>query len=111
MVCKWCWPSRSSMLPTVLGVVAITIVSSAVAQSPVPMYGYSRTTLPGIPGEPAKSVFPPRYYLYVEVKPGSPVYAEWAWVRGNYYDCTLKKVGTPVLVDSDPGVPTGKKDT
>ena len=81
------------------------------AQSPVATYGYSRATLPGIPGEQAKSVFPDGYYLYVEVKRGSRVSAEWAWVRGKYYDCTLRKISTPVLVESDPGVPTEKKMT
>jgi hypothetical protein len=81
------------------------------AQSPVTMYGYSRATLPGIPGVQGKDVFPLKYYLYVEVKPGSRVSAEWAWIGGKYYDCTLKKVSTPVLVESDPGVPTEKKET
>jgi hypothetical protein len=79
------------------------------------MYGYSRATLSGIPGDQkgvqGKDVFPVKYYLYVEVKPGTRVSAEWAWVRGNYYDCSLKKVSTPVLVESDPGVPTDDKET
>ena len=90
-------------------------MSSAMAQSPVTAYGYSRATLPGIPGDQKdtqeKDMFPPRYYLYVEVKPGSRISAEWAWVRGSYYDCKLTRVSTPVLVESDPGVPTEKKET
>jgi hypothetical protein len=90
-------------------------MSSAMAQSPVTAYGYSRATLPGIPGDQkgmqGKDMFPPKYYLYVEVKPGSRVSAEWAWVRGSYYDCKLTRVSTPVLVESDPGVPTEKKET
>jgi hypothetical protein len=85
------------------------------AQSPVTMYGYSRATLSGIPGDQkgvqGKDMFPLKYYLYVEVKPGTRVSAEWAWIRGNYYDCSLKKVSTPVLVESDPGIPTDKKET
>jgi hypothetical protein len=96
---------------TVLGVAAATLITVAMAQSAMTTYGYSRTTLPGIPGAQATAVFPPKYYLYIEVKPGSTVSAQWAWVRGAYYDCTLKKVSTPVLVESDPGVPTDKKET
>jgi hypothetical protein len=95
---------------SVFGVVAAVVMSSAMAQSSVEMYGFSRATLPGIPGPQAQSVFPPTYYLYVEVKRGSRVSAEWVWVRGHYYDCSLKKVSTPVLVESDPGVPTEKKE-
>jgi hypothetical protein len=95
------------------GALAAALMSSAIAESPVTAYGYSRATLRGIPGavEDQKGMFPPSYYIYVEVKPESLVSAEWAWVRGDYYDCTLTKVSTPVLVESDPGVPTGKKET
>jgi hypothetical protein len=99
------------MRSALFGVVVAAAMSSAMAQSPVTMYGYSRATLPGIPGVQGKDVFPLKYYLYVEVKPGSRVSAEWAWIGGKYYDCTLKKVSTPVLVESDPGVPTEKKET
>src|SRR5262245_57280082 len=106
MACRWRWAGRSSTILAILVMAAAAVMSSARAQS-VPIHGYSRTTLPGIPGEAAKRVFPPKFYLYVEVKPGSPVSAEWAWVRGSYYDCTLKKVDTPVVVDADPAVPTG----
>ena len=42
---------------------------------------------------------------------GSRISAEWAWVRGSYYDCKLRRVSTPVLVESDPGVPTEEKET
>ena len=90
-------------------------MGSAMAQSPVAAYGYSRATLPGIPADRqatlGNAMFPPKYYLYVEVKPGSQVAGEWAWVQGSYYDCTLTRVITPVLVESDPGVPTEKKET
>src|SRR3954453_17193527 len=91
------------------------VMSSALAQSPVTAHGFSRATLPGIPGDPkgpqGRPVFPPEYYLYVEIKPGSRISAEWAWVRGSYYDFTLTRVRTPVSVESDPGVPTEKKQT
>ena len=100
--------------------VAAPIVRPVMAQSPVALYGYSRATLPGIPGGPAAgeqtpaqgpAVFPLKYYFYVEVERGSQVSAGWARIRGNYYDCTLTKVSTPVTVDTDPGIPTGKKET
>ena len=105
------WSAGFDMRSALFGVVVAAAMSSAMAQSPVTMYGYSRATLPGIPGVQGKDVFPLKYYLYVEVKPGSRVSAEWAWIGGKYYDCTLKKVSTPVLVESDPGVPTEKKET
>jgi hypothetical protein len=80
------------------------------AQPSVTTFGYSRATLPGIPGV-AKDIFPPTYYLYVEVAPGTRVSAEWAWVQGKYYDCRLMKVNAPVQVERDPGVPTETKET
>lgn len=105
------WSAGFDIRSALFGVVVAAAMSSAMAQSSVTMYGYSRATVPGIPGVQGKDVFPLKYYLYVEVKPGSRVSAEWAWVGGKYYDCTLKKVSTPVLVESDPGVPTEKKET
>src|SRR3954471_23318236 len=42
------------------------VMSSALAQSPVTAHGFSRATLPGIPGDPkgpqGRPVFPPEYY-------------------------------------------------
>jgi hypothetical protein len=105
------WSAGFDIRSALFGVVVAAAMSSAMAQSSVTMYGYSRATVPGIPGVQGKDVFPLKYYLYVEIKPGSRVSAEWAWVGGKYYDCTLKKVSTPVLVESDPGVPTEKKET
>jgi hypothetical protein len=105
------WSAGFDMRSALFGVVVAAAMSSAMAQPPVTLYGYSRATVPGIPGVQGKDVFPLKYYLYVEVKPGSQVSAEWAWIGGKYYDCTLKKVSTPVLVESDPGVPTEKKET
>lgn len=105
------WSAGFDIRSALFGVVVAAAMSSAMAQSSVTMYGYSRATVPGIPGVQGKDVFPLKYYLYIEVKPGSRVSAEWAWVGGKYYDCTLKKVSTPVLVESDPGVPTEKKET
>ena len=99
----------------VLGGIVAALMGIAMAQSPVKTYGYSRATIPGIPGEQkgitGQGIFPPEYHLYVEVQRGNTVSTQWAWVRGSYYDCTLKLVSTPVLVESDPGVPTDKKMT
>ncbi len=110
---------RSGARSIVLGVLAATVIGSASAQSPIAMYAYSRETLPGIPGGPGAQgqgvapgqVFPTKYYLFVQVKRGSQVSARWVWVRGSYYDCTLTKVRTPVTVESDPGIPTGRTET
>ena len=115
MTGTWRWSARLHIRSAVFGAVAAAVMSSAMAQAPATAYGYSRATLPGIPGDQkgtqGKDMFPPKYYLYVEVKPGSRVSAEWAWVRGSYYDCKLTRVSTPVQVESDPGVPTEKKET
>jgi hypothetical protein len=101
-------------------IAAAVVMSFAMAQSLIATYGYSRATIPGIPGRlttedqrrtQESAVFPLKYYLYVEVKRGSVVSAQWAWVGGKYYNCALTKVSTPVLVESDPGVPTEKKET
>ena len=120
-----CWLSRMLRIAFdiprwVLVAVAAATMNSAMAQSPViAAYGYSRATLPGIPGEAenqrgtqVQTPFPPTYYLYVELKKGTRVSAScWAWLGENHHSCTLKKVRTPVLVESDPVVATGKKDT
>lgn len=60
---------------------------------------------------PGAEVFAPQYYIYLAVKPGSQLVAKWAWVLGKTYDCALKRVGAPVIVDSDVAVKTGKKET
>jgi hypothetical protein len=86
------WSAGFDMRSALFGVVVAAAMSSAMAQPPVTLYGYSRPTVPGIPGVQGKDVFPLKYYLYVELKPGSRVSAEWAWIGGKYYDCTLKKV-------------------
>jgi hypothetical protein len=111
----WWWFARLHARSTVFGAVFAAAMSFAMAQSPIATYGYSRATLPGIPGDQkgtqGKDFFPLKYYLYLEVKAGSRISAEWAWVRGSYYDCKLRRVSTPVLVESDPGVPTEEKET
>ena len=105
------WPSPLA------GVAAVVILSAAMAQTPITTFGYSRATIPGIPGMPGQKlgpgadVFPPQYLIYVEAKPGSQLAAKWAWVQGKTYDCALRRVSAPVVVDSDAAVKTGKKET
>jgi len=115
---SWRFGHRDIIRSIAIGAVAAALIGSATAQSPIAVYGYSRETVPGIPAGPGaqggiqgQKVFPVTYYLFVEVERGSEVSAEWAWIRGNYYDCTLAKVSSPVTVESDPRVPTGMKET
>jgi hypothetical protein len=105
---------------TLFAAVLAAVVGFAMAQTQIAVYAYSRATLPGIPGEHTTEgqkstqepiVFPTKYYLYVEVPPRSHVSAKWVWLQGNYYAGTLKKVSTPVQVESDSAVPTNKKET
>jgi hypothetical protein len=105
---------------TLFAAVLAAVVGFAMAQTQIAVYAYSRATLPGIPGEHTAEgqkstqepiVFPTRYYLYVEVPPGSHVSAKWVWLQGNYYTGALRKVSTPVQVENDTAVPTNKKET
>jgi hypothetical protein len=104
---------------TLFAAVLAAVVGFAMAQTQIAVYAYSRATLPGIPGEHTTEgqstqepmVFPTKYYLYVEVPTGSHVSAKWVWLQGNYYAGTLRKVSTPVQVESDTAVPTNKKET
>jgi hypothetical protein len=111
--------ARCGIRSVVLGALAATVIGSASAQSSITLYGYSRETLPGIPSGPAakgpggaagQSVFPIQYFLFVQVKRGSQVAADWVWVRGSYYACTLTKVTSPVTVAVDPNVPTNQQE-
>jgi hypothetical protein len=47
----------------------------------------------------------------VEVPKGSAVTVQGVWLRGKYYSASLRKVASPVMVDRDPVVPTGQKET
>ncbi len=97
------------------------MISPAMAQSPVvKTYAYSRDTLPGIreeivnesdAGAQRKTPFPRIYFLYVEVAKGSNISVNGVWLQGKYYTATLKKVSTPVVIESDPVVVTKQKDT
>jgi len=90
----------------------LVFATSVIAQSPVKeTLAYSRDTIPGIPGvSPSQNPFPTSYYIYVVIKKGAPILATGACVRGKSYAATLKSVGSPVLIERDPGVPTGEKE-
>ena len=98
-------------------IVLATISTSILAQSPViSTYAYSRSTIPGIPedgsaGSSPKNVFPTSYFIYVVVKKGTVLSVSRVWVKGKCYAAALQKVDSPVLIEHDAAVPTGKTDT
>ena len=86
------------------------------AQSPVKeTLAYSRETIPGTPiSRDAASVrnpFPTSYYLYLVIKKGTPISASGVRLQGKWHAASLKRVDSPVVLEHDPNVPTGKKDT
>jgi len=101
-----------------LGAMATFTVMTACAEPPsLAAFGYFRQILPGIPAAPGPAAgnqrpgLPPEYFLYVEVAPGGRASVDWAAIRGEYYSASLRRVNTPVLIDEDAAVPTGKKET
>jgi hypothetical protein len=103
--------ARFSVLAAI-SLAAVAVVASARAEQPLAAYAYSRETISGVPtAENDAAPFPESFYLYVEVGPGAQVSPLWASVRGRFYDCALVKVAAPVVVESDPAVPTQKKET
>lgn len=97
--------------------ILMVITEGLVAQSPVKKtFAYSRQTTSGIPeGDSVRGVTQKplltSYFIYIVVKKDAPLSIRTTWVQGKYYDATLRKVNSPVLVDRDVAVPTGKKDT
>ena len=108
--------SKVSLIATIVTVISTTM---AAASSPsVIAFGYARETLSGIPAAHAsanlsdgRTSLPTEYFLYVEVAAGSHVSVNWTSVRGQYYSAALEKVSTPVLIDLNAAVPTGKEET
>jgi len=99
-------------------VVALATISAfAPAQLPViSTYAYSRHTIPGIPEasraeRPPGAALPVSYFIYVVVKKGTPLSVRRAWVKGRCYSATLQRVTSPVLIEHDAAVPTGRTDT
>ena len=79
-------------------------------------FAYSRETVPGIPEGPGVSASSGRsletaWFIYVVVRDASVPTEASVWLKGKHYSATLRKVASPVLVEHDPVVPTGKKDT
>jgi hypothetical protein len=88
----------------------LLVQTRLMAQSPViQTVAYSRATISGIPGN--QTPFPPTYFIYVVIKKGIPVSATGMCLRGSRYPATLRQVRSPVVIDHDVSVPTGKKDT
>jgi hypothetical protein len=95
----------------------LVLTTSLMAQSPVgETLAYSRKTIPGTPGnnsgtQSSQNPFPASYFIYVVVKNGVVISVTGVCVQGKRYDATWKKVDSPVLIEQDVSVPTGKKDT
>ncbi|MBI3789150.1 MAG: hypothetical protein HY276_12975, partial [Ignavibacteriales bacterium] len=92
------------------------MTESLLAQSPVKKtYAYSRHTTPGIPEDTIREA--PRkplltsHFIYVVVKKDAALSVRNVWLQGKYYAASLRKVNSPVVIDRDAAVPTGKKDT
>lgn len=94
--------------------VFLALGTAMLGESPVKAtLAYSRETIPGTPTGNSGQVqnpFPTSYLIYVVVQKGTPVSATGACVQQKCYKTTLSKVGSPVTIDQDPNVPTGKKD-
>lgn len=77
-------------------------------------FAYSRETLAGIPGQgsAAPRSLETTWFIYVLQRKGqeAPRNAS-VWLKGKHHAATLQKVATPVLVEHDPVLPAGKKDT
>jgi hypothetical protein len=91
--------------------------SAATVDCPVEKtVAYSRQTTSGIPGSSTLAGSPDRpvavsYFIYVVLKKGTVPSAAGLWLEGKFYDASLKRVDSPVVVAHDAVVPTGKKDT
>lgn len=103
-------------------VAALALATSVMAQSPVKeTLAYSRETIPGIPpggpgapsgpGGAAPNPFPTTYFIYVVIERGTSVVATHACVLGKWYAAALKRVESPVMIERDPGLSTGEKET
>ena len=88
----------------------------ALAASGTPMkdgFAYSRETLSGIPGDATSAArsLETTYLIYVVVPKGKAPRDATVWLKGKHHAATLKRVSTPVEVEQDPALPSGKKDT
>ena len=96
--------------------VLLVLSTYVVAQSPVKAtFAYSRTTVPGIPpanrgAAAAQTPFPATYLIYIVVKKGAELFVAAVCVQGKRYPGTLTRVESPVVVEHDLSVRTGRKD-
>jgi hypothetical protein len=77
---------------------------------------YSRDTTPGIPPGEGVAASPDKpllttYFIYLVVAKGTVPSVSGVWLKAKHYAVTLRKVTPPVMVEHDPAVPTGEKDT
>ncbi|HET9314796.1 MAG TPA: hypothetical protein VFQ51_04365 [Vicinamibacteria bacterium] len=74
-------------------------------------FAYSRDTLAGIPGQGSRTL-ETTYFIYVLQRKGAPAPRDASvWLKGEHHAATVRKVDSPVLVEHDPVLPAGKKDT
>lgn len=90
--------------------------TNAMAQSPVKeTLAYSRGVIRGTrptnnDGASSQGPFRPSYYIYLVIKQGTAISLSGLCVHNKFHPATLKKVESPVLIEHDESVPTGKKD-
>jgi hypothetical protein len=94
---------------------ALLVGTIVMAQSPIKeTVAYSRSTIGGVPvnqsAGSSPNPLPVTYLIYIVVKKGTPVVVSGVCVQGRSYNATLKRVETPVEIESDVAVPTDKKD-
>jgi hypothetical protein len=100
----------------VVGLPLVLALALGTSASPVKeTLAYSREMTSGIPGDsvgglPGRNIHTSYFIYVVLVRDAAPTAAS-VWVKGKYYGATLQKVSSPIVVDRDPAVPTGKKDT
>lgn len=95
----------------------LAVATDTTAQSPVlKTLAYSRDTIRGTPESEmgtgsSQTPFPASYFIYVVVEKGTVVSVTGVCVKGKAYAATWKRVESPVMIEHDASVPTGKKDT
>jgi hypothetical protein len=87
----------------------LVLQACSMAQSPVKQtFAYSRTTIPGIPGE---NPFPTSYFIYLVIQKGAVISVSGVCLKGNRYEATWRRVASPVVTHRNVSVPTGENDT
>ncbi len=96
--------------------ITLLVISTVKSQSPiVKLYAFSRITSSGIPdfNTGNKTTDPDflqiHYFIYAEIKKGSKILMDKAFIDGKYYNVTIKKIKTPVIKDRSEGVINSNK--